>query len=148
MKLVTKIMNYKMSKKTVLFILFFVIVAVFYYSWLPNPDLRNETYLPKWLLNWSNYYYNVRTAVPFVALGYLLETYSNKRSTNEINLEKKMIFIQNIGIAAVVACIAEGGQFLIKRRSPDLMDVFFGIIGSIIGGLGFHFVNKIMNIKK
>jgi glycopeptide antibiotics resistance protein len=137
-----------MSKKTVLFILFFVTVAVFYYSWLPDPDLRNETYLPNWLLKWSNYYYNLRTEVPFVALGYLLETYSYKRSADETHLDKNLIFIKNMIIAAVVACIAEGGQFLIKRRSPDLMDVFFGILGSIVGCVGFHFVNKIMNYKK
>lgn len=84
----------------------------------------SESYLPMWLLNWSNRYYNLRTAVPFIAFGFLLECYTEYKNPNEEVQNKGLIFMQNTGIALIVVCIAEGGQFMIQRRSPDLMDVF------------------------
>lgn len=137
-----------MSKTIVLFILIFVVSSVFYYSWLPDPSLKTETYLPNWLLDWSNYYYNLRTAIPFVALGFLLETFSHYKNSNILYSNKNLIFLQNLGVATFIACIAEGGQFLIRDRNPDLMDVYFGVIGSLIGGLGFYLVSRFINFKK
>ncbi|MCD9576554.1 VanZ family protein [Flavobacterium soyae] len=136
-----------MLQKIVLLILLLVIGIVFYFSWLPDPGLRSESYLPKWLLNWSNHYYNLRTAVPFLAVGFLLEAYEQK-SSNEINQIKNLNFIQNIGIAAIIVCIAEGGQFIVQKRNPDLMDVFYGIIGSLAGGLFYNLLKKLKNAKQ
>lgn len=137
-----------MSKKIVLFILFIVIAAVFYFSWLSDPSLKSETYLPKCLMKWSNEYYNFRTAIPFVVVGFLLESYAQHMSSSGIGHNKNPNFIQNIGFSTIIVCIAEGGQFLIQKRSPDLMDVFFGILGSFIGGLGYYLVFMIMNFKR
>ncbi|REH01907.1 VanZ family protein [Flavobacterium aquicola] len=132
-----------MSRKLILFPLFIVVGFVFYYSWLPDPSFKNESYLPKWLLDWSNDYYNLRTALPFIAFGYLLETYSQKKTLYKMDVNRNLIFIQNLGVAAIVAFIAECGQFLIKDRNPDLMDIYFGIIGSLIGALVHNLFNKI-----
>jgi glycopeptide antibiotics resistance protein len=124
------------------------ICAVFYFSWLPNPDLGTETYLPSWLRDWSNYYYNLRTAVPFVALGFLLEMASRIKDPVAALKKNPRIFIQNISISAVVVCIAEGGQFLIQNRSPDPMDVFFGTLGSGIGSLGYYVLQLLTKFKR
>lgn len=124
-----------------------VIGVVFYFSWLSDPGLMSETYLPIWLLNWSNRYYNLRTAVPFVAFGFLLECYTEYKSPNEEVQNKGLIFMQNTGIALIVVCIAEGGQFMIQRRSPDLMDVFYGITGSIMGALVYNLSKRLKNAK-
>ncbi|WP_289661595.1 VanZ family protein [Flavobacterium panacagri] len=137
-----------MFHKIVLVLLFLVVGAVFYFSWLSDPSLSTETYLPRWLLNWSNHYYNLRTAVPFVVLGFLLEIYTEQNNINEVNNNKKLNFVQNIIIAAVIVCVAEGGQFLVQRRSPDLMDIFYGIVGSLIGALGYNLLKKIKNAKQ
>jgi glycopeptide antibiotics resistance protein len=130
-----------MPKKIVLFI--FVIAAVFYFSWLPDPSFKDETYLPKWLLKWSDHYYNLRTAIPFLVVGFLLESYTQNKDSNEIDYSKNLNFIQNIGISTIIVCIAEGGQFLIQKRNPDLMDVFYGILGGLIGALAFNLFKKI-----
>ncbi|AXB58502.1 VanZ family protein [Flavobacterium fluviale] len=139
-----------MFHKIVLLLLFLVIGAVFYFSWLSDPGFGGETYLPRWLLNWSNQYYNLRTAVPFLALGFLLEVYTEHSDVNDLsnNSNRKLNFIQNIVFAAIIVCIAEGGQFVIQRRSPDLADVFFGIAGSIIGALGYNLLKKLKNAKQ
>ncbi|HEY1196074.1 VanZ family protein [Flavobacterium sp.] len=137
-----------MFHKIVLVLLFLVVCMVFYFSWLSDPSLSTETYLPGWLLNWSNHYYNLRTAVPFVAVGFLLELYTEQNTINEVNNNKKINFIQNIIIAAVIVSVAEGGQFLIQRRSPDLMDIFYGIVGSLIGALSYNLLKKIKNAKQ
>lgn len=136
-----------MFKKIVLLLLLFVIGVVFYFSWLPDPGFKNESYLPEWILNWSNRYYNLRTAIPFVAVGFLLQAYAQHKSSNRINYDKNLNFIQNTAIAAVIVCIAEGGQFLIQKRSQDVMDVFYGIIGSVAGGLAYNLFNRLRNAK-
>jgi glycopeptide antibiotics resistance protein len=137
-----------MSKKIIILPLLFVILSVFYFSWLSDPSLENETYIPGWILNWSNENYNMRTAIPFVALGFLLEAYTNRKNSYHMNSNKNLSFIQNLGISAAVAFIAEGGQFLIKSRNPDIMDVYFAIIGSLFGGLGYNLFNVLMSLKR
>ncbi|CAM3419312.1 VanZ family protein [Flavobacterium chungbukense] len=132
-------------KIVVLVLLFFVIAAVFYFSWLSDPSFMEESYLPVWLLNWSNKYYNLRTAIPFLALGFLLEIYTEY---NGFNNNKKLNFKQNIVFAAIIVCVAEGGQFIIQRRNPDLMDVFYGIAGSIIGAVSYNLLKKLRNAKQ
>jgi hypothetical protein len=143
----------KQMKTIFLLLIITCICAVFYFSWLPNPDLRTETYVPKWLLDWSNTYYNLRTAVPFIALGFFLEVRANNNNNNNNNKCIKKInsslrlFIQNTAISAVIVCVAEGGQFFIHNRNPDLMDVFFGILGSLLGSLGYFIFHYFLNIK-
>jgi hypothetical protein len=134
-------------KHFLLLVLIACICGVFYFSWLPSPDLDTETYLPCWLRDWSNYYYNLRTAVPFVSIGFLLEVSRGQNSRNRTSTKRHQISFQNIGIAAVVVCIAEGGQFLLQNRNPDWMDVFFGIIGSAIGSLGHYMLHILMKFK-
>jgi hypothetical protein len=134
-----------MFNKIVLSLLLLVIGVVFYFSWLPDPGFTNQTYLPNWLLRWSNHYYNLRTAVPFVALGFLLEAYTHHISFNEG--KKDLSFMQNMGIAAIIVCVAEGGQFLLQRRSPDIMDIFYGIMGSVIGALVYNLFKRLKNAK-
>jgi glycopeptide antibiotics resistance protein len=137
-----------MSNKIVLLLLLLVIGIVFYFSWLPDPSLMSESYLPRWLLNWSNHYYNLRTAIPFLAVGFLLEVYTQQKNSNEANQNKNLNFMQNIVVAAIIVCVAEGGQFLIQKRNPDLMDVFYGIVGSLIGALSCNVLKKLRNAKQ
>ncbi|WP_396187449.1 hypothetical protein [Flavobacterium sp.] len=136
-----------MPKKGVFLILFFVIAAIFYYSWIPDPGFSKETYLPKWILNWSNEYYNLRTCIPFIAVGFLLEDIAHQMSSIEY-YNKSLNFIQNIAISIIIVCVAEGGQILIQKRNPDLIDVFYGILGSFIGGLLYYLQVMLCSFKR
>jgi hypothetical protein len=65
------------------------------------------------VVNWSNYYYNLPTALPFVAFGFLFEAFiflwfSPKRPTNAFTSWAK-----NTCSSIVIVCLAEGGQFFI-----------------------------------
>jgi uncharacterized membrane protein YidH (DUF202 family) len=132
-----------MSKKIILLLLLVAIAIVFYFSWLPDSTFANETYLPQWLLNWCNHYYNLRTAVPFLAIGFLLEAYTQIKDSDEISFDENLNLIQNIGISIIIVCIAEGGQFMLQKRSQDLMDVFYGIIGSLVGVLVYNLYTRL-----
>lgn len=136
-----------MPKKGVFLILFFVIAAIFYYSWIPDPGFSKETYLPKWILNWSNEYYNLRTCIPFIAVGFLLEDIAHQMNSIEY-YNKSLNFIQNIAISIIIVCVAEGGQILIQKRNPDLIDVFYGILGSFIGGLLYYLQVMLCSFKR
>ena len=135
--------------KTILLLLVVACISsVFFFSWLPNPDLGTETYVPKWLLDWSNTYYNLRTAVPFVAIGFLLELVRRQKKIIGKIRNGFRLFVENTAISLAVVCIAEGGQFILENRNPDFMDVFFGIVGSIVGSLGYYLSHQLMNYKR
>ena len=134
-------------KTIFLFLVVACISAVFYFSWLPNPDLGTETYVPKWLLDWSNIYYNLRTAVPFVAIGFLLELVRRQKKIIGKIRNDLRLFVGNTAISLAVVCIAEGGQFILENRNPDFRDIFYGILGSVIGSFSYYILDKLINFK-
>lgn len=131
-----------------LLLIFIIVIFALYLSWLPNPDLSTEIYLPLWLRNWSNYYYNLRTAVPFIAIGFLLEVNSYKNNFDAFDSYKFNVFAQNTAISILVICIAEVGQLFIENRHADFSDVFFGILGSIIGSLLYYILQYLIKLKR
>ena len=135
-----------MSRNVIIFLLFLVISTVSYYSWLSDSTFHSENYLPRWLWDWSNKYYNLRTSIPFVFFGFLLMAYIQKKHSKKKKYNKNLIILQNLIIAGVLISIIEFGQFFIDGRSPDLMDIYFGIIGSLAGALMYILFNKV--IKK
>jgi hypothetical protein len=76
-----------MPKKMLLVLLLSCTVGIFYYSWLPDPKLASETYLPAWLLDWSNLHFNLRTAIPFIGFGFLLEMWGATSSQVRVVLD-------------------------------------------------------------
>ncbi|MDA6071520.1 VanZ family protein [Flavobacterium sp. AC] len=130
------------KKSTIIIFLLGCIGSIFYYSWIHNPGLETETYLPLWIRKWSNEYYNLRTAVPFVVLGFLLEVWQ-RLSTVSGSVNRSPFRLKTLIIITLVVCLAEGGQFFIATRQPDFMDVFFGISGGILGCFVYHLIQKI-----
>jgi len=129
----------KFKQHVVLLLFVAITIGIFYFSWIPDSELTSEKYLPLWLRDWSNSYFNLRTAVPFIPFGFLLATgLFVKSKKNGFNF-----WFKNLCIATFVVCIAEGGQFFILNRHPDEIDVLFAILGSQVGFVLFYFFNRL-----
>ena len=133
----------KIARIFLFYITIILIGAIFYYSWLPNPSLNTEIYLPIWLRNWSNVYFNLRTAVPFVMLGFILEVRSGLTTNATKNSWK-----YNILFATIIVSIAEAGQFFTNKRQPDIRDVFYGIAGALTGRICYLIFIKLVKMLK
>jgi VanZ family protein len=105
------------------------VFLVFYFSWLPNPDIGLKFYFPKWLGHWTNANPNLRTAVPFVILGILAEIWLRKHSNR---VGKRFLVLLLLGI---IVTLAETGQLYLPKRHFDWRDIAWGITGSILGVL-------------
>lgn len=135
-----------MRKKMLLVMLLSCTFGIFYYSWLPDPKLASETYLPAWLLDWSNLHFNLRTAIPFIGFGFLLEMWGATSSQMKNTKEKVLGSLFHILLAAVIVSLAELGQCFIIKRIPDSMDILYGILGSVLGSVLYAFFNFILVI--
>lgn len=101
--------------------------------------------MPSSVRNWSNEHYNIRTAVPFFFIGFILEVkyYSTKKSTLQIIKQ----LLKNTLISVFLVCVAELGQFFIVHRNPDFRDVFYGFLGSVLGAIVFYSSVKLFSLK-
>ena len=106
----------------VVLVLFFI-GLIFLFSWLNSPDFKNVPLMPSWLNNWSNLHGQLRTAAPFIPLGFLLNSHS----------KKWIISLTGLLISFFVVVIAELGQYFIPTRYPDPMDILYGIVGALLG---------------
>jgi len=125
--------------------LIFILFSIFYFSWTSDPSFKSETYLPIWVIHWSNENYNLRTAVPFVFFGFLLEKLSFL--IIKVNSKKTTFSIRklNFCLAFLVVFVAEIGQFFCARQ-PDVLDVMYGLLGSFIGGLVYYLFRKLIQL--
>jgi len=120
-------------------ILFFCILCVFYFSWLPNPSFVNQSYLPRWLVYWADVYVQLRTAIPFLPIGFLCQYLFKPASFFTFN---------GFVLALIVVALAEIGQFFLPYRFPDWMDVFYGLSGALVGMLAYYILNYMYRPKK
>ena len=102
---------------------------VFYFSWLPTPDLGEYGILPVWLSKWTDDHRNgnIRTAIPFTLIGlfcgiWLILTKKGWRGL----LLLWVLLITVVGIA-------ETGQLFLPQRHFDWGDVFWGATGGLSG---------------
>ena len=77
--------------------------------------------------------------MPFFFIGFVLEIKSS--NYNYSVTQKIKISVKNLLLCLALVSIAEIGQFFIVHRSPDLMDVFYGFLGSVLGALVFYLFN-------
>jgi len=120
-------------------ILFFCILCVFYFSWLPNPSFVNQSYLPRWLVYWADVYVQLRTAIPFLPIGFLCQYIFKPTS---------FFTFKGFVLALIVVALAEIGQFFLPYRFPDWMDVFYGLAGALVGMLAYFILNYMFRPKK
>jgi hypothetical protein len=100
--------------------------------------LTSESYLPAWLRDWSNSYFNADRR-SFRTIWFLLEAVPLRMKKSKKSINTFGSWFKNGCISTAVVCLAEGGQFFILNRHPDAMDVLFGIVGNQMGLLYFSF---------
>ena len=105
------------------FIFLLLCFTIFYYSWLPQPSFKSESYMPNWLVKWTDEYGTLRTGVPFLFLGANAVLLKIKRLSN---------FIIFTGLF-VLLFIAELGQLFLPNRHFDVWDIIVGSISIWIG---------------
>jgi hypothetical protein len=102
------------------------VFAIFFFSWLPRPDLASYKLLPDWLSSWTdnNNNMNVRTAVPFFLLGLTVGIWL-------IIAEQtwNVWFLAWLALTGT-ALIAELGQLFLPKRHFDWGDVIWGGTGA------------------
>lgn len=108
-------------KRTIVILIFIIVLSIFYFSWIPDPYFVHIGFLPKVIGVWSDQYINVRTAVPFFCLGIL----------EGIIVKKSMLFCFIFFIVIVFIC--EFGQLFMPERHFDPLDIFWGVFGGMMG---------------
>jgi glycopeptide antibiotics resistance protein len=93
-------------------------------SWLPNPNIGSLPIFPKGIGKWINHYGNLRTAVPFFLIAFLLE-FSLEENSNY----RKWILPGSLFLVT----LAEAGQLVLPRRHFDVWDIFWGMAGAFVG---------------
>lgn len=112
-----------MNYKAILFPIWFITLwSIFYFSWVPSPNLGQTGILPTWLSQWTDSHYNLRTSVPFFIIGLL-----------SVLLQIKNSYI--IGIGIVVVILVESVQLLLPERHFDVKDIAYAVVG-----LGFGMI--------
>lgn len=124
-----------------LFFLGSLVLLVFYFSWLPNPDIGFLPVFPAWLGRWINVNGNFRTAAPFVLLGGAAEILFVGYRTRF--RKRALVLLSLLG----VVLIAELGQLYLPRRTFDWLDVMWAMVGAI-GGMLVVQVSKKLSPKK
>jgi VanZ family protein len=100
-----------------------LITSVFYFSWLPSPDLSHAAFLPDWLSVWTNKHDIWRTAIPFLLLGIIAPLLPN-------------IFagiLPFLRFSLVLVFAAEFVQFFLPQRHFDIYDIIVALIGAFVG---------------
>lgn len=111
-----------------------LVFSVLFFSWLPHPSFRELSFFSNWLVEWTDKYGNLRTAVPFVPLSFFLKT----------TIRKSYCFCTCLCLAMIV----ETGQLLLPLRNFDVEDVGYASLGSLIGLCILFMLNVLKNFIK
>jgi hypothetical protein len=103
--------------------------SVFYFSWLPRPQLSAQVPMPGLLAAWvdATANENLRTAVPFIFLGFLAGA--------RLQIQRKCLRHWIIQASALIgiAAVAELGQLFLPARTCDLGDIGWAAAGAGAG---------------
>jgi glycopeptide antibiotics resistance protein len=62
-------------------------------------------------------------------------------NNNNSVTQKLNHFFKNTLYSIFLVIIAELGQLFVAHRNPDVMDVFYGFLGSVLGAFVFYLLN-------
>lgn len=106
-----------------------LLFSVLFFSWLPQPQLSAQVPMPGQVAHWvdSDANWNVRTAVPFLLLGFVLGL--------RFMLERRTTAVWAFAWVGMVfvATVAEVGQLFIPHRKCDAGDIAWAAAGGAAG---------------
>jgi hypothetical protein len=97
-------------------------------SWAPDSRMTALRWIPSWLANWADRDPNLRTAIPFIPLAFLLV-----RGFAMSNLKRPLAWA--VGVSGVCLAFSELGQVFLPLRTADLMDLLWGGVGILLGAV-------------
>ena len=117
-------------------------VLILVASWSPDSKMTALRWVPGQLAIWADRDPNIRTAVPFVPLAFVL-VYSFAKC----NLKRPAVWA--VGGCGVLLGLSEFGQTYLPHRTADVKDLIWGLAGIALGAVAAHFeLRRNRSIKK
>jgi hypothetical protein len=109
-----------------------LMVLILAASWAPDSRMTALSWVPGWLGAWADRDPNIRTAIPFIPLTFLLV-----RGLATSNLKWPLAWA--VLVSGVCLGFSELGQVFLPLRTADVRDLLWGGAG-ILGGAVFTWV--------
>jgi glycopeptide antibiotics resistance protein len=123
----------KFIKSVSIVIQIFIVILIFYFSWVPSPNLYETDTLPRFLSIWIDKFYNFRTAIPFFFLSlFCYPLWKDREFGFAIRL--------NLFLTFIVVFIAEFGQSLLQHALFNIKDILCGLFGGYTGFVIIYFI--------
>lgn len=122
---------------------FFVLVyllEIYFFAWLPNPELVIKALVKLFPYEWFTYYFSEVMIIPYFVLGLLLEVRSVLEAKKNDEQKSIMDSISNVFFIAVIINVAEAGQYFIENRFPDIFQVFQRIFEAFFGIVSMNII--------
>ena len=103
-----------------------LMVLILAASWAADSRMTEQRWLPRWVAFLADRDPNIRTAVPFVLLAFLLA-----KGFSRCGFKRPLIGAMVVCLACVG--VAEFGQAFLPGRTADVWDVLWGGAGCLMG---------------
>ncbi len=105
-----------------------LVVLVAAASWAPDSRMTELRWMPEWLARLADRDPNIRTAVPFIPLAFLL-----MRGFARCGLKWPLAWA--VGVSGACLGLSELGQLFLPLRTADVMDLLWGGMGILVGAV-------------
>lgn len=103
-----------------------LLVMILSASWAPDSRMTELRWVPKWLAALADQDPNIRTAVPFIPLAFLLVVGFTVK-------ECRWPLVWTLSVCGVCLGLSELGQVLLPGRTADGCDLLWGGVGIAVG---------------
>ncbi len=122
-----------------------LVVLVTAASWAPDSRMTELRWLPEWIARLADRDPNIRTAVPFIPLAFLLVRGFVRRGW-------KWPVMGAVLVCGVCLGLSELGQVFLQSRTADVADLLWGGAGILLGvvaawGWGRAFEHRTSNVQ-
>jgi glycopeptide antibiotics resistance protein len=102
------------------------VILIMAASWAPESQMTKLSWIPGWIANLADREPNIRTAIPFIPLAFLLFRGLSARRV-------KRPLIGALMTCTLLLFLAELGQNFLPHRTADVKDLMWGGVGIGLG---------------